>query len=122
MVMLYPIMLSTAINVGIFSSVFIKIMTETMTEEDYPNDEWTSEEKTSLALLCMLGLGVGEIVGSLVFGRIIDKCKLGWTVFLNCVSVAVSFALLIYYGLEYEFTIARALAMSTSFGVQDAAV
>ena len=35
MAMLYPLMLSTAINIAIFSSVFIKIMTETMKDDDY---------------------------------------------------------------------------------------
>ena len=118
--MLYPIILSTAINIAIYSSVFIKIMTETMNDDDY--GEWTSDEKTSLALLCMLGLGVGEIIGSLAFGRIIDKCRLGCTVFLNCLAVTLSFALLIYYGIMYRFTVAIAIAMTTSFGVQDAGV
>ena len=70
----------------------------------------------------MLGLGVGEIIGSLAFGRIIDKCSLGCTVIVNCLAVALSFVLLIYFGIMYRFTVARAIAMTTSFGVQDAGV
>ena len=114
MAMLYPIMLSTALNVGIFSSVFVKMMTDTM-EETRP--EWDSTEKTSKALLCMLGLGVGEIVGSLAFGRILDKCSLTWMVIIQCLAVTIAFGLLIVYGIQYEFTFVGAVAMTTSFGV-----
>lgn len=79
MAMLYPLMLSSAINIGIFSSVFIKMMKDTMEEE---RTDWDNTEKTSKALLCMIGLGFGEIFGSLAFGRIIDKFSLTGMVLL----------------------------------------
>ena len=94
------------------------MMTDTMDHET----EWDSEEKTSNALLCMLGLGVGEILGSLAFGRIIDKCSMNFTVLLNCLVVAVAFGFLILYGVQYKFSLPMALAMTTSWGVQDAGV
>jgi len=64
--MLYPTMILTALNLGIFASTFINLMTATM-------DDPKATDSTSNALLCMLGLGTGEIIGSLVFGRITDK-------------------------------------------------
>ena len=118
MAMLYPVMVSTSINIGIFSSVFIKIMTDSMEQE--VEIEVDSTEQTSKALFCMLGLGVGEIAGSLVIGHILDKCSLKCTILLQCLVVALAYALLIIYALQYEFTWLGALAMTTSFGVQDA--
>ena len=43
MSMLYPIMLTTATNLGIFSSVFIKMMTKSMENEDIMS-KWTEKE------------------------------------------------------------------------------
>ena len=53
-------MLVLAINLGIYSSVFAKMMTETMSNRT----DWTSDEKTAKALLCMVALGLGEVLGS----------------------------------------------------------
>ena len=60
-----PIIAQTAFNVSIFGSVMIKMIVETMV-----NEEWDDQKKNSTALLCMIGLGVGEIVGSLIFGYV----------------------------------------------------
>ena len=113
MATLYPIMLNTAINLGILSSVFIKMMTDTMGERT----EWDSKEKTSYALLCMLGLGAGEILGALAWGKIIDKCPTKVTVLINVLAVTVSFAFLILYATLYKFTYPLALLMTFSLGV-----
>ena len=43
----------------------IKMIVETMA-----NEEWDDQKKNSTALLCMIGLGVGEIFGALVFGLV----------------------------------------------------
>ena len=60
MMALFPLMLVLAINLGIYSSVFAKMMTETMSNRT----DWTSDEKTAKALLCMIALGIGEVLGS----------------------------------------------------------
>ena len=60
-----PIVAQTAFNVAIFGSLMIKMIVETMA-----NEEWDDQKKNSTALLCMVGLGVGEIVGSLIFGLV----------------------------------------------------
>ena len=110
-------MLSTAINIGILSSVFIKMIEKTMDDKS-----WSDQDKTSNALFCMLGLGAGEIIGSLIFGRITDKCTHNTTVLLNVIVTSVAYAALILYGAVYEFNWGLAILMTFTWGVQDAAV
>jgi len=75
----YPIMLTTALNQGIFSVIFIQMMVSTMGD----SHGWSKQDKDSKALLCMLGLGAGEILGALAFGRIADKLENKKTIMIN---------------------------------------
>lgn len=116
---LYPLMFSTALNLGILSSVFIKMMVQTMKDS---KPEWSDSDQTSNALLCMLGLGSGEIIGSLVFGRITDACKTNTTILVNLGAATVGYGCLILYGAIYEFSFPLAILMTFTWGVQDAGV
>ena len=115
MAMLYPTIFSTAINLAILSSVFIKMMVDTM-------DKWSDETQTSNALLCMLGLGSGEIIGSMAFGRITDKCDKKTTFLINVTACTVGYALLILYGAIYDFSFYMGVLMTFSWGIQDSGV
>ena len=70
----------------------------------------------------MLGLGVGEIIGSLAFGKIIDNCSTKVTVSICLVAVTVSYVFLFLYGIIYEFSFPLAIAMTLTWGFQDAGV
>lgn len=70
----------------------------------------------------MLGLGVGEIVGSLIFGMIIDKCKFKVAILLNILALAIGYVVLIGYTVQYEFSFVGACALTFTYGVQDAGV
>ena len=116
MVMTYPIMLTTATNLGIFSSIFVPMMTETM-ESNEEMKGWTEDEKTSRALLCCIGQGVGEILGSLLFGRVIDKYGSKLTIVVNAIALTVAYSFLFLYGSLYEFNYFLAIAMTFTWGV-----
>lgn len=66
MLPLYPVIALSSINQSIFATTFINIMKDTMDDPDDPNSD-------SKALLCMLGLGSGEIIGAKIFGYITDN-------------------------------------------------
>ena len=70
----------------------------------------------------MLGLGFGEILGSLLFGKITDKCKFKVTILLNILALSLGYAFLIAYTARYEFSFVLACTMTFFWGVQDAAV
>ena len=120
MIVLYPIILSTSINLGIYSSVSIKMMVDTMDDEALWGTD--DKEKTSKALLCMLGLGVGEIAGSIAFGRVMDKCPIKCTVLINILAATIGYGSLLLFGAFYEFSFPLAILMTTSWGVQDAGI
>lgn len=118
MATLYPLMVSTALNLGILSSVFIKMMVDTMDDRT----EWGDQDKDSKALLVMIALGVGEVLGSKVFGYITDNCETKKTVLLNMLACTVGYAILILYGAIYDFTFYLGILMTFSWGIQDAGI
>ena len=113
MAVLYPCILTTALNISIYASVFVKMMVDTMADQT----GLTDQEKTSKALFGMLGLGVGEIFGSLVFGSVTDKCSLKTTVLLNMLALAIGYTFLIAFGVVYSFSMPLAVAMTFTWGV-----
>lgn len=70
----------------------------------------------------MLGLGTGEILGSLAFGRITDACKTNTTILVNLGAATIGYGCLILYGAIYEFSFPLAILMTFTWGVQDAGV
>ena len=66
MLILTPLITQTAFNVAISSGVFVTLMEKTM-------DDWNEDKKNQQALLAMVGHGVGEIVGAIIFGRLGDN-------------------------------------------------
>lgn len=70
----------------------------------------------------MIGLGCGEIIGSLVFGRLTDKCPTNTIVVINAIAMTVGYAFLILYAAIYDFSYYLAVLMTFSWGVQDAGI
>ena len=117
MMTLYPTIALVSYNLSVYSAFFIKIMVQSM--ETKP---WTQQDKTSNALLCMLGLGSGEILGSLLFGSIMDRLSYKQTIFINIITLSISFAIMIVYSVKLDFSYTLACIMSLSWGVQDAGI
>ena len=118
MLALYPLIFCTSVIKAMYASVFINLMVKTMDDEE----KWGVEDKqkTSKALLCILGVGVGEVLGSIAFGRITDKCTNKTTCLLNVLATTISYGLLFLLGALYEFSFVLAFLMTTMWGVQDA--
>jgi hypothetical protein len=67
MVKLLPLFIWTQFSLNTISGIFVTMMTDTM--DVTPKDkDWTPSFKNKQCLLAMVGLGVGEIAGSLLFG------------------------------------------------------
>ncbi len=58
---------------------------------------WSSDKKLSESLFAMIPLGVGEVIGGLVLGKILDKLGHRSTLVFIIVVTAVAYALLFTY-------------------------
>ena len=65
----------------------------------------------------MLGLGAGEILGALVFGRIADKLENKKTIMINMLTSTVAYVFLILYASIYDFSYYMAILMTFTWGV-----
>ena len=116
MLIFMPIVAQTAFTVSIYGSLMIKIIVETMVDE-----AWDDQKKNSTALLCMVGLGVGEIAGSLILGIVLDKCSMTVSVFVGLLINMLGLGTLIIYTLKFSFDPYLCTVMTFTMGMQDCA-
>lgn len=109
-----PLITQTAFNVSIQSSVFVTLMENTM-----DNRGWDPDKKNQYALLAMVGLGVGEILGAIVFGRIGDKLSMRVLIATNMFSAVVAFSMTLWYVTKFKFSLAMAISMTVFWGFSD---
>lgn len=62
MMMIIPYMIWSALSLSCYSGLFVVLMQNTM------NKDLTDNEKTSKAMLAMIGLGIGEFIGGFIQG------------------------------------------------------
>jgi len=67
-----PYMIWSAISESTFAGSFVNIISKSMDETTVSRD-WSADKKLEISLLALVTLGVGELVGSSVIGRVIDK-------------------------------------------------
>ena len=67
----------------------------------------------------MIGLGLGEIVGSIVFGKLGDKVSMRTLITTNIFVAIVAFSITIWYTIRFDFSLQRALLMTFMFGFSD---
>ena len=67
----------------------------------------------------MAGLGIGEIVGSILFGRINDKFPIKITIASNILGSIIAFCVLIIYAVKFEFNLAFSFPVTLTWGIQD---
>ena len=70
----------------------------------------------------MIGLGVGEALGSFINGLLQDKYGSRKAVIFNVVELLVAFSLLIWYTLNNNFNLWTAAAVNFAWGLQDSGV
>ena len=70
MIFVLPYILWTAISGAIYGGIFMLIVINSMKETQ---NDWSLQTKTKYGFLIFISLGVGEIIGSLLNGIIVDK-------------------------------------------------
>ena len=67
----------------------------------------------------MLGLGCGEILGSVAWGKITDKLPMPQVILINAVAMSVGYGFLFLYTVIYDFAYYLGILMTFFWGVQD---
>ena len=67
----------------------------------------------------MIGLGMGEIVGSIVFGKLGDKVSMRAVIAANIFVAIVAFSTTIWYTIRFHFSLEGATLMTFIFGFSD---
>ena len=114
MMTLFPAIMMTSTNIAVFANTFITIMKATMVGKDISENDQEPD-----ALLCMVGIGVGEILGSILFGRVTDNCSHRKTILINVVFTTIAIIVLMLYAIIYDFTWYLSIIMTVSWGFQD---
>jgi len=78
--------------------------------------------KASKALYATLGLGAGEIIGALAFGKITDKLSKRMMVMINLLTLTLAFAWLFTYRVIQDYQWHWAILLTFFWGVQDAGI
>ena len=67
----------------------------------------------------MVGLGFGEILGSLLYGKINDKFSVKITIAANVLGSIFAFSVMIIYAVRFEFNLAFGFLVTFAWGLQD---
>ena len=115
MLILSPVIMWTSLGNAVIPSIFVPMMNDCMTQFE------TSEQKNKHALLALVGLGIGEIIGASSFGYVQDnfsnKVSALFCLLLSSVGVAISFS----FAQVYSFSLWFAGPMMIAWGIQDGA-
>ena len=83
----------TGCSVAIYTSFLVTLMSKTM------DDSWPDDKKSKFSLLAMIGLGIGEIIGSLISGQVLDRFGYKKMSFFIMMTMATAGVIVILYTL-----------------------
>jgi len=113
---LVPLIFAWAASYAIIAAALVPMMTYTM------DSGWDTDLKNKKALLALIGLGIGQIFGSLLMGRILDKFSTRFTVYANVLVSVSAYLILLAFARHASFSMEFACFMNFFLGWQDAGV
>ena len=114
MCILVPLIFAWAASYAIIAAALVPMMSDTM------DRDWDPDKKNKQSLLALIGLGLGEILGSMMMGRIQDKCSIRCTIYVNAAVTACAYMVIIAYAWIETFSMSFACFMTFMWGMQDA--
>jgi len=88
---LLPSILWTGLSVSVYSSFLITLMSKTM------DDSWDDDKKSKYSLLAMACFGVGEILGALASGQVLDRLGYKSLIVLQIILMIMANSCLLWY-------------------------
>lgn len=103
MLFVEPLIVQTAIGNAVNASVLVPLMSLIIKETKEP--AWDSDKTNHYCLLALVGLGIGEVAGALVFGKIEDNYSGKTSTCFCLLMTSLSCLLCILYTLHFEFSL-----------------
>lgn len=97
MMLLLPQVFWTGISLAVYTGLLVPIITDTI-----PGDD--DQDKFMKSMFAMVALGVGEMVGGLFIGYIIDHFGNRKAAMANVVLILIQTAVVITYIVIYEYS------------------
>jgi len=125
-----PVVFFSGISMAIYAALLIPMFSRTMkdaTLEQILEDPdmiktYTSALKTSYACMSMIGMGAGEILGSLVNGKLNDKLGVKVYLWICVAEVTLAYIMLFWYNEKDTFELVSAAAVAFCWGLQDSGI
>jgi MFS family permease len=121
MVKLLPLVTLSSYSQAIFATLFVPLMTDAI-KANPETQSWVAATSNKHCLLALVGFGVGEIVGGLALGKIMDKIGNKASLVLCLVLMLVGTAAALAFIFIFSFTLWLAVIMTFTWGVQDGAL
>jgi predicted MFS family arabinose efflux permease len=119
-----PVIFFSGISMAVYAALLIPLFSRTMQDDllAVPALIYTDARKTSLACQSMIGLGAGEILGSLANGKLNDKLGVRAYLWICVVEVTLAFIMLFWYNETNLFDLTSAVAVAFCWGLQDSGI
>lgn len=111
--LLLPQVFWTGISLAVYTGLLVPLITDTISGDD-------DNDKFMKSLFAMVALGVGEMIGGLFIGQIIDRYGNKKAAIANVVLILIQTGITIIYIVIYEYSW-LAFLMTFSWGFADSA-
>eukprot|EP00347_Sterkiella_histriomuscorum_P012008 403370245 len=93
-------MIWSALSLATFAGSFVTMMTSTMEEF-----KWSENEQLEMSLFAMIPLGLGEMLGGMIIGRIIDTYSIRTAIITCMFNLTIAIALILAFIGTYKFSV-----------------
>jgi predicted MFS family arabinose efflux permease len=113
-----PLMVTSGLCLAGNAGVFVPLLEQTMDSQS----NWDEDVKSQKALIALSVLGLGEIIGAVVYGKILDRFGHKLTMYLCLLELLLAVGFNIWYIAKFKFDMWSASLMCFLWGVQEAGV
>ena len=108
-----PLFVMNGISISIYSGSFVNLMTDTMSDKD-----WSENQKLAMSLFAMIPLGIGELLGSAFIGPFIDRYGNKKAVIAYASALLLAYLFAYAYLIQFKFNL-LVYFMTLFWGFQD---
>ena len=114
-----PLIMTSGICIASNAGILVPLLTMTMSNT-LRSQDWSEQVTNQHALVALSVLGLGEIVGSLFYGRVLDRFGHKAIIISCMIGIVVAVSAVIAYVIFFKFYMWAAVAVCFLWGFQEA--